>query len=432
MSLTLILTLSIVSTVLSLAVWLVPPTGLVALAMLAWSLNMMPIPTGLGPLGIVGAAIALILACVRSAGLHSGHRRTAPVAFWPLLAGGLGLLTIPWAYSPTSSLVASLEMMLMGVLTLLAAFYLRGPTVVKGAFIGLFPLVLTSVFWDIPSGEQVIDVTRHSGLTDNPNSLALLAGVWACLAFGVGKRAVVVAIPLATVVMFLAGSRGSTLALVGATAAACWIWLGDQTLAKSGRRILGRAAVVAVLAAGSLGAWALWLRLGNLGSGSGIARTGDSDRILALAYNWQLVHERPVTGFGFGFTPREGFGAGLAAHLFPLSLWVELGVLALIALVALLLMLVRTNWRRSPFLAAATTFALISMATESWLTGAGAVWTLVFWLSVATWDTDVRSQPQLAERHVSAGVSTAGSRRTDLRASFRRSSGEAMPRAWGP
>lgn len=385
MDLTTLLLIALATVTGVLVVGLVPPRGLVGLAVLLWSINMMPIVGRFGLLGITTAALLLCVATIKYWSECSTLRPIAPVGLLPLLAGILGMFALPGAFAPVLSLTAALQVLLLGILTLLTARVLPGRLVVRSAFVALLPLVVVSLFWSPNLGDLLGD-GRRVGVTDNPNSLALLAGIWACLALGVGRGAVVLALPIASALVVLSGSRGSGLALLAAMMTALWIWLGNGPGGPRLVRTVGRGLVLLSVAAVFWSVTTLRSRIGAEGSSLALARLDDSGRVEALQGNWHLFLQRPVTGFGLGFVPTDG----AAAHVFPVAMAAELGLLGLALTAVIVIVLLGTGWRESPLLGGLVAFALTSMISESWLTGAGAVWTLVFWLAVASWDTDLR------------------------------------------
>ena len=360
---------------------LLKPSGLMTLSFLLWSVNMMPVFSHVGSLGPVLAVPVVLVALVkqsRTGGQGSPPRNAAPIAYYPLVVGLIGIALSPTAIS-IDAVWTGIQVAVLGLLTILTSRTIPGALMVGAAFRALSILVIASVAAGI-AGQGVSTSGRWLGVTENPNSLGLMVGLWGVLSIGRGRLATA-AVPASLVIIGLAASRGAMLsALVGLGAA---VWVGAE------RRPGTRALIIATMTSAALGGALLLAEGASDESAGSLVRVGDSGRLEAITGAWGLIWERPLTGFGIG-TGAVGEIGG--AHFFPVTLGVQLGVVGLGLFTALVVGLLKTRWRRVPGLAGLVFFALTSVLTESWLFGAGAVWTVAFWFATSGLDTDARTQ----------------------------------------
>ncbi len=155
----------------------------------SWSFNMMPVVERFGSVSIGDCCLCFsCLAVIKYAGgrstfrpisLPDSCRRRSP-----------GHVTLP-GHSHRPSLTTALYIC-FGFLTFHCEVLPATPC--RSRFSGtvaLIPLVVVSLFRS-PDVVGLLGDGRRMGVTANPNSLALLAGTWACLAVGVSRQALVV------------------------------------------------------------------------------------------------------------------------------------------------------------------------------------------------------------------------------------------------
>lgn len=386
LTLTTLLVIAVVALGTALFTTVATPTALLAVGMLAWSLDsawFSPLPAGVG--GSVGAL--LVGAAIFRARMDGSQPRGVPrIAWFPAGAAFVGLLLSPFALAPTNSARDAIEVMIMGLLVVLVARWVAVDSVVKGLFVGLtFPVLASAGLW-ITGISMPGAGLRFSGVTGNPNHLGILAFIWVALSFGIGRYVVFFTAPLGLYLVLLTGSRGSTLALVAALIAGFWVRSRGRAQTATGR--IGRRLLIALTA--GLVVLLVYLQVRNASNTDPaltVLRTDDSGRLDAAAGAWSLFQERPWSGYGFGVL---GVEQAAGAHFWPVTIAVQMGVLGLALFGILLVSILRTPWPSSPTLAALVFSAIASWISESWPLGAGSMTTAAFWLAVAS----LASRPQ--------------------------------------
>lgn len=388
---------------------------LLVIGVLAWSLGsawFSPIPPGLGALG----GSLLIVAAIAKTRKRYGRRYVESRLVWfPLVISAVGALLALYQPKRADLLADAANAAAMGLLVVMAARYIKGSDLIHAMFIAMTILGLTSLAMLFSGVRNPEDVDRFSGVTSNPNHLGIVAFMWVALSFAISRKATIWVVPAAAVLVLLSGSRGGAVALAVSLAAGFWAQARSEGSSSNGN--IGRRALVIVsivVLAFAIGIVIHSAR--NADSGIALLRTGDSGRSLAWSDRWQLIQERPWTGYGFG-SPDLGDLSGSVILIGDAAsvLALQVGLVGLLLFAALTVgFIFRTRWWESPALSSLIFAAVVSWSVEAWILGVGAMTTAVFWLSVGALTQSPRTGSARATRSVMVQVDNASSPRNRL------------------
>ena len=348
------------------------PGFLLVLGFIVWSMGFTWILGVPRALAVSGGLILIAASIFKLQRENGSSRRPHPVAYFPLAMAVLGIVLIPWATYPEfpQSVVA------LGVLTLLAARTIPAELLTRSAFVATSFLAALNFALLLLRQPEAYLAGRFQGIAENPNGLGSFTFLWVALSFGISRRAVLIVTPLATILAVASGSRGGTLALIAAVAAG--VWVGGL----AGRRGRGRwvARILLGVTLVSL-AWYIHRLFGGADSAlsdAALLRTIDSSRVDVAAESWSRFLEKPLTGWGMGQTD-----LAFEAHVQPVTIAYQVGVIGLVLFFALAVTMVLTRWRHSPALAALVFGSLVAWTAESWILSTSDL-ALIFWMALAT------------------------------------------------
>jgi O-antigen ligase len=284
-------------------------------------------------------------------------------------------------------LIVKLWISLIGVpfLTIRAIDRDKLPMLVKIAVVSAVIAALFSVVQVVRPGPFAILMSepgRGSGFWINPNSCALVLGfcLFLSLAYPFRSKGLNLTLRGILVLGMLSTLSRTGLAMLvigfavyGIAAKRVWtvLQIGVMLLVVA---LVGSSLVNFLKTTGSKSYASRLQRFGSMLQGDMSSKDQGGDRIILWQYGWRAIMREPILGHGHRFMDNVvPIGNGFGPHNYYLYVWGNSGILALLALLAFFLMLVRMSWQctdaksRAALLAIATMIMAVAMVDHSFL-----------------------------------------------------------------